>query len=542
MKNIKLFKFLFNKKGTIQNSMIAGIGCATLAAFVGYGVYNSYHNSPAYNPAQRAIYTGEGQNLSVNSLTDSSMGFETGADVYGTTPYTASDNIEVSNNFAAARKEKENFEAARSYIEAQKSGQKTAVGQKGGEAAPTPGPRGAYDGDFGAIPGQSGVNTVSMTEDQTDKPWLNKSGQNGRNAGQNKGGNSGKADGKSGGNSTAKLQPSGNSLTVSSGGTSVGTSSGGTSSSGAINTYGTPAKGTKGSPGVVSKTVKSAKSDTPVFKHGRSGTMGGFDVAQGGGSGGQEGGGTRGGEKGGKGGNTVTNELNRALFYSKKAAGTLQAAGEKGLANAADNAARAFDGSADTVADGADIGKGIALDMGAGDFSLETGKAIRAALKPDLDEVISDSTKMGIYQRNVNNHMYCAALAVAAACLVIYMIMKMTTPYKYALAAIVTLSAIYAIFGMDYDGDGKGIFETMSELADLRKKNNYPDQSWIYQLLMWGVYLPALGLSWFLGIRAAKKAASGFLNFMNMLAKGEVINTMRKQIMGFFGSSGSKAK
>ena len=531
MKNfIKLLKdTLLNNSGKMSANVMAGLGVGVFAAFIGYGVYNSYDNSPAYNPAKRAIYTGEGLNFNANSLYGSGANFETpgslsvnGKNLYSNGGVFADGNYTQSQ----AQKEQAKFDEARAYFDSQKSGQvpSTDAGVNGAGGAYATGetydPFGStYEQSAGEIEGgaagSSGIGERQFQAAQKAAAAAAAGGAKGKN---------GTGSSKVGTKAVRQSTQVGK-LSASNGGSSFGAGAGGGSSAGggsASGAYpGGSAKGGDNNSRALPQANAGKTSNSETFKFGRNGGMGGFNVTAGG---------SEGNTKGGGRGNAKA-ELNAAYNFSNKAVATLHSDGEKSLTKAAQEAANAFDGG--TVDEGgATLRGGVPIDISGNKLGgLKLSKS-NLGLDRIQAEFETDTQKQGRLQRNVWDHMINAGIITVTACFLIAAVMKMKMKHwiKYVIAAAITAAALYAIFGADYDGDGVNIYKTISELAELRKKANMSNQSWIYYSLMCAVYPAALGLSWRLGIKGANKATSGFMEMVNETAKGEFANRMRKAV------------
>ena len=481
MKNIiKFFKTILNNRGEISNNVMTGLSVGVFAAVVGYSVYNAYNNSPAYNPANRAIYTGEGLNLGTDSFDGNRLDLQTPETlpgvVYNGSSQGGFNNTNTIKNDIA--EEQANFDAARAYLDSQRSGANQADGAYG--------PRGETDaysnGDvynpFGTTyetgvsglvePGsRSGGSGYTEQQFQAAQQAAAAAASSAKGKGSKTGAPAvrqatqvGKLTASSGGSSFGNSAKGGSSLI----GGNSGVSSGGVSNSGKDNNTRALPQAGAGQP-----------VSTGAFKNGRSGGLGGFNVAAG------KNGGTsaeQGGAKGGSRGGNAKAELNAAYNFSSKAVATLQSEGEKGFAKAAQEAANAFDGGAIDDGSGPSIDGKIPRNMKGN--KLGGGLFGRGSL--GLDTIQSDfedhGTKKSRLLNCLKSHLTWALVATLIACIAIGFILQTKVWYTYLIAAVVAIAALYSIWLMDYDGDGMNIIQTISELAALRQEDGQSNPSW----------------------------------------------------------------
>ena len=471
----------FNNKGKISANVMTGLSVGIFATFVGYSVYNAYNNSPAYNPSKRAIYTGEGLNSGGNSfagggLNSQNSGALSGSDYNGSRFFSGRGR---KNSQSDADKEQAKFDAARAYIDSQKSGAIQAADADGayqpfnstyeqgadGMEFDAAGPNSAYGEDrfneaqaavAGAVAGVAGK---GETNGKDGNKRQNGKGENDKAAG-----------------ATAQVRQATqiNKLASSSGSSTFG-GVGGTGSNGVQGGVSTSfATGsTTGGGDNNTRALPSAQVDAgnlQAFKSGRTGNIGTFNVAAGGTE--NAGNGTR-GSKGGD----AKSQLSTAYALSTKAVASLQSEGEKSLATASQEASNAFDGGAKGEEGGPIIGDGISINTGSHNLDFKLGKASLG-----LDEVELDfedhAEKKERLLNCVKSHLKLALLATFIASITIGFILQKKAWYTYIMAAIVGLAALYAIWFMDYDGDGMSITETISELAALRKEDGQSNPSW----------------------------------------------------------------
>ena len=541
MKNIiKIFKnILSNNRGKMSPNVATGLGLAVFATIIGYNTYTAYNNSPAYNPERRAIYTGEGLNVNVNSFDGDRLDLQTHDTLPGAT--YGGNNITRGNGArsgssavrSSAEREQANFEAARAYLDSQRLGANQA-----GDGYDI----GSYE--TGAYSNGDVYDPFGSTYDegiQGIEPG-HRSGPGARQfqaAQQATAAAAGAAKGKKGNTRQAtqvgKLSASngGSSVAGAKGGNTVGgATAGGTGAigTGTVPVAGNPKGGKDSNTRPIPQGNVRQAPDADAFRFGRGGSEGGFNVARGG----------DGGEaKGGRGSNAKS-ELQAAYSLSSKAVATLQTSGEKSLAQGAQEAANAFDGGI-SVDEGMTLAGEIPLDISGNKLGFKRTKSNLGLDKIEVD-FETDSQKQGRLQRNVWNHMINAGIITVAACFLIAAVMKMEHWVKYIIAGVITAAALYAIFGADYDGDGVNIYKSISELADLRKKANMSNQNWIYYTLMCGVYPAALGIAWWQGMKAADKATKGFMKMVNQTATTAFGNRMKSAVSSSINASKNKAK
>lgn len=537
MKNIiKVFKnILLNNKGKISPNVMTGLGLGVFAAVIGYNTYTAYNNSPAYNPERRAIYTGEGLNLNTNPFDGERLDLQT----HDTLPAAVQNNkgvIRTQNGFIDSRtirsnadREQANFEAARAYLDSQRSGVEGGSYDAEGNEISAYSNGDVYDpfgstydeGIQGIEPGQRSAPGTRQFQAAQQATAAATSGAKGKGA------------------KSSRQATQVGKLTASQGGSKLGTAKGGTvagggvaggnSVTGGIGTGTVPVGGNpKGGRDSNTRAIpqgNAGQTNADAFRFGRAGNEGGFNVAKGGGE--------VDGTKGGRG--SAKSELQAAYTLSSKAVATLQTNGEKSLAQGAQEAANAFDGGVE-VDEGMTLNSDVPLDISGNKLGFKRTKK-NLGLDKIETTVETDAQKQARLQRNVWNHMINAGIITVAACFLIAAAMKINHWVKYVIAGLITAAALFAIFGADYDGDGMNIYKTISELADLRKKANMSNQNWIYYSLMCGVYPAALGIAWWQGMKAAKTATSGFVKMLQGTATTAAASRMKQAVSGTSNSS-----
>jgi len=459
-----------NNNGKVPANVVRGFSVGIFAAIILYGVYTSYNNSPAYNPARRGIFTGE-QNLSANSLEGFNLNLE-GSNAaqnnaaYGSGVISTGDGFEragsVRNRFS---KEQADFEAARAYMSAQQ-----IAAQQANQANPMLKSKDGVRNTFNAV--SSGVN-----------------GAEGEQAGKSAKGNrtSGQRNNAQTGQTQLNRLAGGNSAGSSYGGAGGSSINGGSSVNGGNLYARANDSATKTLP---TNNVEQGQAKADTFRNGRGGAIGGVNVSRGGSA-------TEGGTKGGRGGN-AKDQLMSANMYSRNAGKSLQTPGGKNLETAAQNADNAFDGGgliAGSTIDGDNV---VAPDsVGLNNFT--------GGLDLNLDKIQTDwETDAEKKKRLFNNillHMGFAAVATALAVVAIINILRTKAWYTYAIAGAITLSALYAIWFADYDGDGLRIIETLDTYDSLRHADGQNSvQGWFY-LGMTTIFCGALAWAWIKGLR-----------------------------------------
>ena len=531
MKNIikTIRNITLNKKGAVSRNAITGLSVALFSAFVIYGVYTSYNNSPAYNPARRALFTGEG-NLSVNSFNSDTVSLQTSDGIpanmrtdygeFGKTSGTGSVQNQIRENEAE-------FENARAYLEAQKAGTGSArsgavavSSSEGGQETnpmltPQNGHRNSYE--------TAGAGTAGSTA--------------GYIAGVISGSGEKDKDGKSKPEMAADKKGATviNKLAVSNGSSFGGASGGARTSGGGFASAGSSMGGgsSRGSQDSSAQALPTANvagtANSSVFKAGRGGTMGGFSIAQG--SRGAESGGTRGG------GDSTKGELNKAYFYSGRAKQSLYSAGGKNMVSAASDAAAAFDGSK-----GNEGGARIAGDnvVGSDPRNLAGYKHLGGDLKKITDDTTDDKDEQNTLADAGTIHMLMAIPIALAAMVCICGLKKAAVaggPYAwlyYIAIAVIAFAALYAIWGADYDGNGHDIIKDMDNLFAVNKRlGNHQD----FQTDSWASWIPWVILPVLTGGIIAAAIWGQKLNFegsgvgkkVMSMAEAKMTNEMVKQ-------------
>lgn len=548
MKNniIKILIGVLNNRGKISSNVMAGLSVGVFAAVVGYSVYNAYNQSPAYNPAKRAIYTGEGQNLNLNSFDSSDWELDNsgtlpmgdGAGLYSSDGAFADSEYDQTQ----ADSEEAKFREARAYLDAQKTnkaenaaqkqGQETATAKKGaaprsaetvqnGTSKTIGSARNSYDAIKSTKVSQTGGYYAGVGENSSA---VNKSKQK-------------KSAVRQGNSYSAMLSPTAvNKLAGSGGGSSF---SGGSSGSGSSSGGGTGSS----YGGSSSKSVKDGQSRTlpnnnaantdrdKVFQLGRDGTIGGF----------QAGVGAEGGESTGKGGErgNAKDQLNTAYSFSTKGAATIQAGGEKALAQGAVEAANAFDGGA-KVESGAIIGDGPTMDIGSHNLGFNMGKS-SLGLNNIQTEFESRAEKKERLFNSAGSHLLWALVSTIVAVIAISVILKTKDVYTYIAAIVLALGAMYAIWLADYDGDGLNIFQTLSELGKLRQEDGQSNNAWLYYSAL-GLMSAGVIASLIWGSDLISKLPSTVSKFLGKIFTPLAANQVRKAATGVINSNNDKTE
>ena len=451
-----------NNRGAASGNVVKGLSVGVFAVIILYGVYSAYNNSPAYNPARRNAFFGEGQNLSANALEGFSLNSDTGSISLqnGSASY-GSGVIPTANGFESSKavkrkfsKEQADFEAARAYMEEQKTAAQSRAGQ---------------------------ADNSALNSKKDVRRSFNGIGGVGDAAGAQEGGKYAKAakataqrdSAQAGETQLNRLASSGGSSGAFSGG-SGGGSRGGSSSGSSGNLYASAKD--SGSKTLPQNNIPGKdQTKASAFQHGRGGAMGGFNVAAGGG--GSEGGGKRGG-----GGNAGA-QLKMADRYSRNASKSLESAGGKNLETAAQSAENAFDGGG--IISGSSINGDNVVDPGPVGLDFDPGGGVRDGLK-DVEEDTTDLAKeKKRLQQYVILHMIFAAIAALSAAIAIAAIRKTANNIaSWAGIAVIASMAMYSVWGMDYDGDGMLIPETLERLDTLRHASHQDSvQGWYYIIM-----------------------------------------------------------
>lgn len=473
MKNLKeniknIVKNLSNNRGAISGNIVKGLSLAVFATVVLYGVYTSYHNSPAYNPARRALYINQGQNLSANSLEGFylSLGNSgalpkgsgyTGNVLSGTDGFKGKNYIK--NKLAQGEAE---FEEARVYMESKREQAKQTQ-----NANETDGVIKSKDGVRNAYNNRKGVTAKGFSAATKDevaaagKKDTDKSAKAGKN-------------GKAGGVMQSQPQTQLNKLAS---GASSGSAFSGGGSSGSSSNFGGDSLSSvadSSSRALPQKDIASAPVNSDAFKMGRGGAVGGINVVSAGGALSE---GTR-GAKGGAG-----DQLRSAHAYSQRAGKSIQTVGSKSLEKAAQEADNAFDGGG-VIESGATINGDNVVDPGNADFNFDPGGGVLDSLKDIGDSEEDSATEQRRLQGYVTYHMIYAAIAALSAAIAIAALKDSDNIYAWIGIAFLASMATYSIWGMDYDGDGMGIVDTLKRLDELRSMHNQnPTKGWYYLLL-----------------------------------------------------------
>ncbi len=502
-----------NNRGSVSGNIVKGLSVGVFAAIIGYSVYTSYSNSPAYNPARRGIYTGEGQNLSANSLEGFMLTFDDSNHLPDGT-VNGSGVVHNGSGFVSANsvrkqfsKEEADFEAAREYMASQKEAKARQAAQAKQAANNS-----ALDSKD--IVRNSCNRTGAFSEDETAEGQSSKKSDKATKTKAKKG-------------TTQKEQTQLNRL-ASSGGSSVGSSSGGGSKSGGSsssssgNLYASASD--TGSRALPQNNIANAQAKADTFKTGRGGAMGGMNVAAGGSSGSDNG--------GKRGGGDAKAQLMGANMYSTRAGKTLQTPGAKNLAQAKQEADNAFDGGG-TIG-GATINGENVVDPDSMDLA-GYDRGLSSAIQDVEDEWETDAEKKKRLLNNILLHMAFAALATAVAVVAIINILRTKAWYTYAAAAAITAATLYAILAMDYDGDGWGIMRTLDEYDTLRHADHQDSvQGWFYMGMI-TIFGGALTYAWINGIRGGSSGdeiVEGMeqqsSSFLEQYATGKAIDNVRQ--------------
>ena len=485
MKNIvKVIKDItLNKKGAIKRNTMQGLSVAVFALVIGYGVYTAYNNSPAYNPARRAIFNGEGRNLSANSIDTDSVALKTSDAIpmdmrneYG--EFGKNSGKGGSSVRSRISKNEEEFEKARAYMEAQKSG---VAGTQGSEAAVVA--NGVAQGaDFEQ-------EAPALAEQDRVRSSFNNSGRNagaaymvGEQGSANT--NDSKYTNKNKQNPTVvnKLAASGS--TGSSFGGSSG-SSGASSGMGGGESYGASNRYKDGSSKALPETNVASAKNGNSFTLGRGGEMGGNNVADAGGN--AAGGGTRDGDSNTKG------DINIAYAHSQHAAKAVITPGGKVTAMA--EAAAAFDGSDDRGGSGSEINGTQIVDPGARGLNFND-KGGYGGFRGGLETELTDGEKQELLESaGLIHFLHSIGITIAAVWLLMYLSRAAQAAEGvgkialYAAIAAIAAFALYMLWLVDYDGNGHTIWEDMEDLYRVNEKLDA--SNW----RSWGGWLrPLLGI------------------------------------------------
>ena len=493
-----------NNRGSVSGNIVKGLSVGVFAAIIGYSIYVSYNNSPAYNPARRGIYTGEGQNLSANSLEgfmltfDDSNHLPDGAVNGSGVIHTGSGFVSANSVRKQFSKEEADFEAAREYMASQKEAKARQAAQAKQAANNTAlnskdSVRNSYSrtGAFSeseAAEGQSSKKTAKATKAKSEK------------------------------GTTQKDQTQLNKL-ASSGASSVGSSSGGGSKSGgssSSNSGNLYARASDtGSKALPQNNIANsqAQANAKAFQFGRGGAMGGVNVARNGGGSGSDDGGKRGG-------GNVKAELSSANMYSTRAGKTLQATGAKDLAQAKQEADNAFDGGG--IIGGATINGDKVVDPGAGDFDLNPGGDVLRGIQDTEDELEDLASERRRLTQYVVYHLIYAAIAALSAAIAIAALSKEPNFWTEAACVAIAGIAAYSIWFKDYDGDGMSIHQTLNRLHTLDS-----DIQWLAYPVM-TLLTGVVGASMIYGEKIANWAEEHIAGLWNILVPTATI----KQVTG----------
>lgn len=466
IENIRNKNSADKKGGVVFGNTVRGLSIGVFAIFVIYSVYSAYNNSPAYNPAKRAIFAGEGMNLSVNSFENNILNFQDEDSTNNFGSYSGGILPSSEGGFTSQSaiqnrmlKEQEGFDAARSYFDAQKAEAAQAASQKNtAMIASQNGMRSSFeavDGGDDEVLANKKSRAKNRPNRNTTKTTINEFSGSGSMRG-----------GMFGGSAS-----SGSSANISGAGSS---SYGGSGRSSQDN-----------SSRALPQNQVTGKASSEAFKFGRGGNVGGYNVAAAGGA--VDTG------KGGRGGDAKA-QLNIAYRQSGKA--TMQIAGGKNLESGVASANAAFDGNIVTgsTIDGENVVDAGGIGLGLDHSGLSSGLK---NLKEDWED---HATKKKRLQGAVTNHLIKAFLATLAAMIAIMAFVKTKNVYAYIGAAAITAAALYSIWAMDYDGDGMSIHKTLSELMNLRAEDGQSNNSWLYYgafTLMTG----GLALAWYGGMK-----------------------------------------
>lgn len=579
IKNIAL-----NKRGAATQNVLRGLSVGVFASVIGYGVYTAYNNSPAYNPERRALFIAENQNLSVNSLNpdgtalDVSDGIPDGMQnlygEFGKGPSGETMQDRINQNEA-------DFENARTFLNGQRGGgygapaetgpsipaaqrgQVTQWGQSGQPLRPEalqtsqPAPVRNIENEISpvlsnAVRNQAGQNPNSnltvkggvkgSVRGAVDKGGNPSGGTGGTGVGVDgtvvpagqpvaggqdpKGGTPAKG-GKQNVRNANRNKPAGttiNRLSNSGGsnnnvaGSPSGGSSGGGFSIGGTNLGGSKGGNNDGGPQTLPVNNDGGKNGGKAFKFGRNSNMGGYNVARGGtGIDNSKGNATDG-----------TSDLKNAHTRSRLAGKSLRTPG--GKEGAAYNAAAAFDGSAGDAGgdiEGDQINTGNLRGLDDANYGdIDSGKV--------TNKLKADPTTQYDLLGCVQTHLLRALLAAIAAAYVLSILKKMADaggPWGWAIwiaIAAVAISAMYSIWFMDYDGNGRYIWEDLSDLWKLNSEHGDSQGFWeIACLPLLGIFSAGVILSIVFGTQIAK-ALSKFQE--SLIGKGVTTWAMGKVV------------
>lgn len=472
IENIRNKNSADKKGGVMFGNTVRGLSIGVFAVFVIYSVYSAYNNSPAYNPAKRAIFAGEGMNLSINSFENNILNFQDEDSINNFGSYSGGILPSSEGGFTSQSaiqnrmlKEQEGFDAARSYFDTQKAEAAKAASPKNtAMIASQNGMRSSFESLGGGVDG-NGDDEVLANKKSRAK---NRPNRNTTKTTINEFSGSGSMRGGMFGGSAS----SGSSANISGAGSSSNVGSGRSSKD----------NGSKALP----QNQVTGKASSDSFKFGRGGSVGGYNVAAAGGA--VDTG------KGGRGGDAKA-QLNIAYRRSGKA--TMQIAGGKNLEAGVASANAAFDGN---IVTGSTIDGENVVDAGGIGLGLDHSKGLSSGLKNLKEDWEDHATKKKRLQGAVTNHLIKAFLATLAAMVAIMSLVKTKNVYAYIGAAAITAAALYSIWAMDYDGDGMNIHKTLSELMNLRAEDGQANNSWLYYS-MFTLMTGGLALAWYGGMK-----------------------------------------
>ena len=480
MKNIiKTIKnILLNNKGAVTQNIVRGLGAAAFSSVVLYGVYTSYNNSPAYNPEKRAPFVAQEANYSVNAINYDNPEFR----VDNTAPQGIRTQYGYGQNSERAvqrqlNKNATEFENTRSYWENQEG---SAGGQfVGGGAGPTaeaykmaalddPNLMLAANDDNAA--GNPDISNGSRGGGGSAQAMAALEGAVAEGAGRGVKSGSGVRQSPTNVNRLAGSGKSGSSFSNSTGGSSsVGgslSSTGGSSGSRGGSDNGNTQAGPRPENSPEGAGGKGGKN----FTSGRVAQGGGYNVSNGVGTGNDG----KGGNGGGQGARSAVSDLLTAHKFSSKA---VQAIGNNSDEVAA-NAAAAFDGSKPDEG-----GSTIEGDLVKTDSLRGLGKQVSsyAGLGDFLDgfegDIETDSQKVDRLESYRSMHLTYALIAALSAAILISILRQSNNVWSWIGVAIVAAVALYAIWGMDYDGNGNSIFQDLNDLDDIYDKYSAKGES-----------------------------------------------------------------
>lgn len=537
MKNITL-----NKRGSAKSNVIQGLSVAVFATVIIYGVYTSYNNSPAYNPARRAAFLADNQNLSINAFDSESIALQTAdgisddmrnefGQINGFKNSAVRGGTSVKSRISKGEAE---FESARAYMDAQK-----AAAANGAQAGVVDGTDYVLNGETNPmLTAQGGVRNSYNGKGAAVKGYNAGGAQTGQDVKDLEKVKNGKMH-KSAGQRTPtvvnKLVSSSGSSSVASGAKSSGSGFSGSNFGDSVNYGGTKAGRDSSEQPLSSINLANAK-DASAFKAGRGGTMGGHNV-------GYNVGNESGGEKGR--GSDSKSDLNVAFAHSKRGAASVYKSGEKGTVEAA----AAFDGS--ETSSGGEIG-GDQVVNPSGDRDL--GHGLHSGLNGFFSTFDDQTVSKTAQQENLiyagTTHFMSALWTTLAAIYLICMMRRLaqgTGPYAWAwwiAIAAVAAASIYSIMGgVDYDGNGHNIWRDMGDLSkvneDLNSDNGKSWGGWLRPILC--VFTGFIGLA----IAFGDKVSKGVNNLTNKVfgtPKGAASVTFASTKIGVAATSASMGK